>query len=65
MKYIVDKLSKDVPSNPAPTTGASRNIDKTPDNPFAEMDKQGIKQNWNNILTQYTDKHNVKKINLK
>ena len=60
LEYIASKVSQETVSSPPPTTGATRNIDKVPDNPFAEMDKQGRQKNWNNILEQYIDKHNKK-----
>ena len=64
LEYIVSLKEESKPSNPAHTPGLSRKVDsEVPDNPFNDMDKQGRQKNWDNILTQYTDKH--KKVNLK
>ena len=61
LEYIVSMKEQSKPANPQFNPGKSRNVDsKIPDNPFNDMDKNARHSNWNDILTQYTEKHNLK-----
>ena len=61
LEYVTNKINLN--KNNAPEViGATRDIaNKVPNNPFADMDKEGRQSNWKDILTQYSDKH--KKVN--
>jgi hypothetical protein len=54
LEYIVSKQTEEKPVNPQTQFGASRKVDDFKKRNFAEMSMTEKKENWEDILNNYT-----------
>ena len=54
LEYIVSKQAEQKPANPQTQFGASRKVDTFKKGNFADMSMDEKKENWENILNNYT-----------
>ena len=60
LKYIASKLEEPKPQATQHTANSVRNSEPMPENPFESMDKAGLHGKWNDIVREYSDRHNKK-----